>query len=350
MNGPRCRVATTLAVLSSCLLLSSALTAQKALVVCPPGDMAGCDRIAAQAALTTTSGGAPAFPGGVDKRYTELRTMPLAQLESYAVIFVPSLANAPYGLLREEAVRVRLQQVLVGRVAVWSGTPDRGTTSGASAGKLTLLRNLGRWSAGQWGEGSAGLVVLQDVSDASPDGTSPRYDWVVGISGAQVAPDLAVRTYDQVEKNAANPAAEPIVGALAYTNMASFGLASPATDGLVGAWGLTPQGKRLNRGQIVLETFTRTPPERAVVGAAGGTLTFAGGKVVLIFPPNAVSEDWRILVSPATVSATGYVAGTAYSFLPSGLTFSAPVSLTIGYQESAIPAGGSEANLAICEF
>ncbi|MBV9772682.1 MAG: hypothetical protein JO040_01955, partial [Gemmatimonadetes bacterium] len=260
------RLVVALAAVCLGLLSPGSLHAQKALVVCPPSDSAGCDRIAQQLSLTTTSESAT-FPGGVDRRYTELRAISLAELQSYAVIFVPSLANAPYSLLREDSVKTRLRQVLRGRVAVWSGTPDRGSTTGAGAGKLTLIRNLGRWAVGQWSEGSTGLVVLQDFSDPNPDGSSPRYDWVEGIAGIQVAPDLAVRTYNRVEKNSSNSAAQEVVGPLAYNNMASFGLAAPPTDDRVGAWG----GSTPTRGQVVLETFTRSP--MGTMTAMSGTPT-----------------------------------------------------------------------------
>jgi VCBS repeat-containing protein len=354
MNRIPSRRATLLAALLSCLFLPAVFLAQgtgpKALVVCPPTDAAGCDRIAAQLALAT-SGGNPVFPGGVDKKYTELRTMSLSQLQSYSAVFVPSLANAPYGLLRESAVRYRLSQVLRGRVAVWSGTPDRGTTDGASAGKLTLIQNLGRWASAQHAtDGSAGLVVLQDFSDPRPDGTSPRYDWIQAIAGVDVAPVTTVRTYSQVEKNNANPAAAAIVGSLAYDNMASFGLAAPGGPGLVGAWGQTVNGKKTSRGEVVLATFARTPPQAFTMTSAGGTITAQGGKVVLVFPAGAVPEPVSVAVSKATVSETGYVLETAYSFDPS-MTFAAPVSLTISYLEANIPGGiANESKLQICEY
>ncbi|MET0398921.1 MAG: Ig-like domain-containing protein, partial [Longimicrobiaceae bacterium] len=343
-----------LAALLSCLLLPAVFLAQgtgpKALVVCPPTDAAGCDRIASQLALTM-NGGTPVFPGGVDKKYTELRTMSLSQLQSYSAVFVPSLANAPYSLLRETAVRYRLSQILRGRVAVWSGTPDRGVTTDASAGKLTLIQSLGRWAAAQHAaDGSAGLVVLQDFSDALPDGSSPRYDWIQGIAGVSVAPVTTVRTYAQVEKNNANSAAAAIVGSLAYDNMASFGLAAPPNPGLVGAWGQTVNGKKLNRGDVVLATFVRTPPTSFTMTPTGGTINAQGGKVVLVFPAGAVAEPVSITVSKATVSETNYVPETAYSFDPS-MTFASPVSLTISYLESNIPGGiANEPKLVICEF
>jgi hypothetical protein len=85
MNRIPSRRAALLAALLSCLLLPAVFFAQdtgpKALVVCPPTDAAGCDRIASQLALAT-NGGTPVFPGGVDKKYTELRTMSLSQLQS----------------------------------------------------------------------------------------------------------------------------------------------------------------------------------------------------------------------------------------------------------------------------
>ncbi|HEV2148000.1 MAG TPA: Ig-like domain-containing protein [Longimicrobiaceae bacterium] len=350
------RRAVLLAALLSCLLLPAVFLAQsagpKALVVCPPTDTQGCDRVAAQLALTM-NGGTPVFPGGVDKRYTELRTMPYSQLQSYAVVFVPSLANAPYDLLREDAVKVRLQQVLRGRVAVWSGTPDRGTTSGASAGKLTLIENLARWAAAQHAaDGTTGLVVLQDFSDNRPDGTSPRYDWVQGIAGVVIQPDLEAKTYRQVERNTANPAAEPIVGSLAYDNMASFGVQLPQPVMVVGGWGQTTQGKKATRGQIVLGTANRSPAACQVAGTSGGTFSFQSGNVVLNFPAGALSQDWCLSVSPANATASGYVANTAYSFGPASLSFphTPPATATIRYAESDIPGGASESNLAIFGF
>ncbi|MEW5928318.1 MAG: Ig-like domain-containing protein [Gemmatimonadota bacterium] len=349
------RRATLLAALLSCLLLPAVFLAKttgpKALVVCPPTDMAGCDRIAAQLALAT-SGGSPVFPGGVDKKHTELRTMPYSQLQSYAAVFVPSLANAPYDLLREDAVKLRLQQVLRGRVAVWSGTPDRGTTSGASAGKLTLIQNLGRWAAGQYAvDGSAGLVVLQDFSDNRPDGTSPRYDWVQGISGVVIQPDLAPKTYAQVERNAANPAATPIVGTLSYDNMASFGLQLPQPATQVGAWGQTVQGKKTTRGQVVLGTAARSASACQVAGPAGGTFSFQTGKVVLGIPSGTLSEEWCISASPTRASQNGYVENTAHVIAPFLGSLSPPVSLTIAYAEANIPGGVSnEYKLVISEL
>ncbi len=348
------RRAAVLAALLSCLLLPAVFLAQgtgaKALVVCPPSDAAGCDRIATQLALAT-NGGSPVFPGGVDKKYTELRTMSLSQLQSYSAVFVPSLANAPYDLLRESVVQYRLGQVLRGRVAVLSGTPDRGVTTGTSAGKLTLIQNLGRWAAAQHStDGTTGLVALQDFSDARPDGSSPRYDWIQGISGVSIAPVTTVRTYAQLEKNGANPAAAAIAGSLAYDNMASFGLAAPSSPGVVGAWGQTINGKKTSRGDAVLVTAARAKPASYLMTPAGGTINAQDGKVKLVFPAGAVSEPVSIVVDKAVVSETNYVPETAYSFAPS-MTFATPVSLTISYLESNIPGGiANESKLVICEY
>ncbi|HEU0078238.1 MAG TPA: hypothetical protein VFQ76_11345, partial [Longimicrobiaceae bacterium] len=340
MNRIPSRRGAILAALLSCLLLPAVFLAQgtgpKAMVVCPPTDAAGCQRIAEQLRLTKSATGATAFPGGVHTKYEELRTMTVPELQSYAVVFVPSMANAPYGLLREDAVKLRLSQVLRGRIAVWSGTPDRGSATGKSAGKLTLIQNLARWAAGQYSDGSTGLVVLQDFSDPNPDGSSPRYDWIPGIAGARVNADATVRSYNSVETNTANPAAAQIVAGLAFDNMASFGLTVPTGSGVVGAWGLTGSGKNASRGQAVLVTFSRVPSISHPVGPAGGTIT--SGRVTLSIPEGALSQTTAITIQPVgPLPDSGYVGNTAYSFGPDGLTFAKPATLTIRYDQGDVP-------------
>lgn len=81
-------------------------------------------------------------------------------------------------------------------------------------------------------------------------------------------------------------------------------------------------------------------PGGDVVGPAGGVLTFDGGAVRLSFPPGAVSSETTIEVT--AVSRTGHellVPGTAYEFDPDGLSFAAPVTLTLTFDPSNLPAG-----------
>ena len=140
------------ALIPALIVLASALApslahAQKALVYCPVGvDATGCNAIVAALAADATL-----FPGGVDAGYdgtsgtVDLAT---ADLPAYAALLVPSLADGqgltPYALLRDATIAGRIQAAFVGRTAVWSGTPDRGTTNRGA--KDELIRSLARWA------------------------------------------------------------------------------------------------------------------------------------------------------------------------------------------------------------
>jgi uncharacterized repeat protein (TIGR01451 family) len=202
----------------------SALNAQKALVYCPVGiDAGGCTTIVAALNADPTR-----FPDGADAGYDGTQgTLDLATADfsSYAVLVVPSLADGPdaqpYALLRNGTIAARLQAAFVGRVAVWSGTPDIGTTNRSS--KDALIRNLAGWArpdaAGTHGPG---VVALQDNSDAP----SARYGWLGSISALSVTADTTFDVYANVQ--ALTSTGQTIVTngglQLGYTNMASFGL------------------------------------------------------------------------------------------------------------------------------
>src|SRR5947208_949701 len=213
------------AALCGLVAVPAALGAQQALVYCPAGiDVAGCDLI-----VESLTG---AFPGGVARAYNGTSgTVDLARadLAPYAVFIVPSLADngdtKPYDLLRTTAVAERLRTVLRGRIAVWSGTPDQGTTNRTE--KSTLIHNLAVWGAANYAtSGLRGLVVLQDHSDT----VTQRYAWLKGVSRLSVAADSDLQIYNAVQALTAI-AAEILKNGdqqLAYPNMASFGLEPPA--------------------------------------------------------------------------------------------------------------------------
>src|SRR5436190_310964 len=225
----------------------AALAAQQALVYCPVGvDVAGCDLI-----VEALTGPMSAFPGGVARGYDGTSgTVDLASadLAPYAVFIVPSLADnvdtKPYDLLRTTAVAERLRTVLRGRIAVWSGTPDQGTTNRTE--KSTLIRNLVLWGAANHAtSGLRGLVVLQDHSDT----VAQRYAWLRGVSRLSVAADSDLQIYNAVQALTAI-AAEILRNGdqqLAYANMASFGLEPPADSG-----GATADARGAGAGQVVL--------------------------------------------------------------------------------------------------
>src|SRR3989449_5903957 len=154
------------------------LRAPRALAYCPCGiDPTGCTTLVQ--ALGDSGG---PFLQRVDMGYDGTEgTVDLASddLSPYAVFIVPALADnaetKPYDRLRTATVASRLRNVLLGRIAVWSGTPDQGTVSRTE--KNTLVRNLAVWGAANYAtSGVRGLVVLQDYSDSLAE----RYGWEIG--------------------------------------------------------------------------------------------------------------------------------------------------------------------------
>src|SRR5437867_87533 len=217
----------TLVTLCGLGLGPSVLSAQKALVYCPVGiDPTGCTTLV----QSLGDSGGP-FAQRVDMGYDGTdRTIDLASadLSPYAVFIVPALADnadtKPYDRLRTATVASRLRNVLLGRIAVWSGTPDQGTVSRRE--KNTLVRNLAVWGAANYAtSGLRGLVVLQDYSDSLAE----RYGWVVEISRLAVAADSAPGIYNEVQALTATATQLLNNGGqqLAYTDMASFGIEPP---------------------------------------------------------------------------------------------------------------------------
>jgi len=216
--------------------LPSALNAQKALVYCPVGiDAAGCNTI-----VSAINADATRFPDGADAGYDGTQgTVDLAtvDLSGYAVFVVPSLADGPdaqpYGLIRNGTIAGRLQAAFVGRAAVWSGTPDVGSTNRSS--KDALIRNLAAWArpdAG--GTHGPGVVALQDNSDDQ----SGRYGWLSAISAMAVSADTTFDVYSNVQVLTSTGQAILTNGGLqlGYTNMASYGLvANGASHDATGA-------------------------------------------------------------------------------------------------------------------
>ena len=179
----RQRLAICLGLVALCFVPVS-LAAQKALVYCPVAiDNAGCtsvvDALGADAAL---------FPGGIDRGYDGAGgTVDLASadLSGYSVFFVPSLADdataQPLGLLRNAGIAARLKAAFTGRAAVWSGTPDLGSSNLDK--KDALIQNLARWARADGASGrGAGVVALMDASE---DPAVP-YGWMGQISALAV--------------------------------------------------------------------------------------------------------------------------------------------------------------------
>ncbi|MFL5493448.1 MAG: beta strand repeat-containing protein, partial [Gemmatimonadales bacterium] len=284
--------------------------AQKALVYCPVSiDAAGCGAI-----VTALGGDATLFPGGVDGGYDGTQgTVDLAtvDLAVYGAFLVPSLADGagatPYGLLRNPTISARLKAAFIGRVAVWSGTPDVGSTNRSA--KDNLIRNLARWvrpdSAGSHGPG---LVALQDNSDDA----AARYGWVSGISSASVAADSTFTVYSNVQVLTQAGSAILTSGGtqIGYTNMASFALLpdigtnSDATGGRTAAVVLaTVAGEPSNPDIATVQTDREDyfPPDTVIITGAGWE---PGETVGLRIQRDAASGDTTLT---ATADGAGHI-------------------------------------------
>lgn len=225
---------------SAYLLSAWNATDERALIYCPVSiDSESCSAIVQ--ALR------PAFPGAVDMGYDgssgtlDLRNVDLGV---YALVVIPSLADdaetKPYALLRDSVVTHRLHDHLIGRVAIWSGTPDHGANNRTR--KDALLRTLASWAAGSFPlRRGPGLLVLQDNSDDE----GQRYRWLEGVAGLDVVADSTEDSFDTVHFLTGD--ATPISGAgtsLGYENIASSGVrwGSPTPGQSSVAAGVMPSG------------------------------------------------------------------------------------------------------------
>jgi hypothetical protein len=152
------RLALILGATLGMMFMPVATQAQKALVYCPVNvDATGCNAIVN--ALT-----GPAYPLGVDRGYDGTGgtvDLKMVDLFTYSVFVVPSLADGstsqPYARLRDPEVVEHLKAALIGRIAMWSGSPDQGATNRGM--KDVLIQNLAGWAGGAFGAAKGpGLV------------------------------------------------------------------------------------------------------------------------------------------------------------------------------------------------
>jgi len=86
-----------------------------------------------------------------------------------------------------------------------------------------------------------------------------------------------------------------------------------------------------------------------IIGSAGGTFLFFGGKLKLEVPPGALASDTPIgaMISKSHPQAPRLVSGTVYDLLPDGTKFNKPVKLSITYDQKKVPQGTSETVLRV---
>jgi uncharacterized delta-60 repeat protein len=89
------------------------------------------------------------------------------------------------------------------------------------------------------------------------------------------------------------------------------------------------------------------PPAGTVVGPAGGTVLGPNSSKVVI-PPGALTTDTTINIEQSSAGApalpSGFVAsGAMFAFTPHGTTFAVPVTLTLPFDPTTVPAGKAPA-------
>ncbi|MBI2407888.1 MAG: hypothetical protein HYV19_06290 [Gemmatimonadetes bacterium] len=89
-----------------------------------------------------------------------------------------------------------------------------------------------------------------------------------------------------------------------------------------------------------------------VIGPTGGTITATGGGASLVIPSGALAADVKITVTPKSDPAgdTRAMAGTGYEFGPEGTQFSQPVTLSLKYDKSKLPAGADQRELRVAQL
>lgn len=90
-----------------------------------------------------------------------------------------------------------------------------------------------------------------------------------------------------------------------------------------------------------------TPSAGTIVGAAGGTVLGPSGAKVVI-PPGALAADTTIAIEQTSTGSPalhdGFAAfGQMFAFMPHGITFAVPVTVTVPFDPDAVPAGATPA-------
>jgi hypothetical protein len=102
--------------------------------------------------------------------------------------------------------------------------------------------------------------------------------------------------------------------------------------------GSSGTGSTTSNDTSIAITAVGTPIGNSVtqtIGAAGGTISSADGRMDLVIPPGALSSDVAITIQPITNECPGGL-GAGYDFLPNGTKFSTPATLIFHYSDSDV--------------
>ena len=109
-------------------------------------------------------------------------------------------------------------------------------------------------------------------------------------------------------------------------------------------WRVRSSPTRVARKSTPLGTPKGSPLTKTI-GADGGSISSADGRITLTIPPHAVSNTTNFSIQPFTNTAPGG-AGDAYQLEPSGANFSSKLKLSFKFSDADI-AGTTPNNLAV---
>lgn len=93
------------------------------------------------------------------------------------------------------------------------------------------------------------------------------------------------------------------------------------------------------RGATIAISITADPATQTSIGRLGGTVQLLGSKVTLKVPLNALSSTKTLTASLTSPPGPGAIPGSSVDLGPEGTTFASPVTVSIGYDPTQLPAG-----------
>lgn len=212
----------------------------------------------------------------------------------------------------------------------------------ASGAQITM-RTLHRWIPTTLSAVLA-LAVVQACGDDEPSITEPTH--VHTLAAVAMAPATLELEEGETYPLGATPTCEAgheMEASVAWTS-ADPDVATVDADGLVTA---VLEGEAEIRAEATDDGVTATGATTLTVGpsgeridAAGGTVSYLDGRVVLEIPEGALAEATEIVIRPSAADVAQEldgVFGTAFHFRPEGLLFQQRATLTLRYEEGDVP-------------
>src|SRR3989337_2563490 len=83
-----------------------------------------------------------------------------------------------------------------------------------------------------------------------------------------------------------------------------------------------------------------------LIGPEGGTVTSSDGKASVSIPPDALAKKTQVSINPVSEVPAGHI-WAPYEFLPDGINFLKPVTISISYEKDTLPSGLKESDLRL---